>query len=213
MPFKHAAYITQFLAKPGLNDAAPYGVSIIPAKVPQGQPYYRAIGIHHLSGWENSGKNNIFLDVLDEQGRRMGPPWPLVDWEWVGMQDREKPGLVVLDKPKEEPAGNIGLHAAQIATVWVAGRSSDKVTGLQTAGIEGIPEEPGNHRYHNSFYVVFQRTIAGAPPPIVTLPIEETPPDDWRLSLSPEELWIVNNIGLVAGLFTKMVRLLDERAR
>lgn len=174
--FKHLKHINDFLLVPGLNDAIPYGVSITPATPPLGQPYYRAIGVHHLTGSENNGKNNIFLDVLDEKGQRIGPPWPLVDWKWEGMHNDEKAGLVVLDKPLNEPGGNIGLHAAQIATVWVAGRSSDKVTGLQTAGIDDPNEEPGNHRYHNSFYVVFQRTVVAAPPPIVTPPVEEPEP-------------------------------------
>lgn len=177
MAFDHKAYIKQFLATPGLNDAVLYGVSIVPAKVPQGQPYYRALGVHHLTGSENDGKNNIFLDVLDEKGQRMGPPWPLVDWEWKNMRDNEKPGLVVLDKPASEPGGNIGLHAAQIATVWAAGRSSEKVAGIQTAGVEGVPEEAGNHRYHHSFYVVFQRVVKGTtPPPVEPPPVEEPTP-------------------------------------
>lgn len=176
MTFKHKNYIAKFLANPGQNDAVLYGVSIVPPTpaLPEGQPYYRVLGIHHLSGPENSGRNNIFLDVLDEQGQRIGPPWPIVDWTWEGKRPNEVAGVVVLDKPKEEPGGNIGLGAAQIASVWVAGRPSEKVVGIQTAGVEGVTEEPGNHRYHNSFYVVFQRTIKGTTtPPVVTPPIEE----------------------------------------
>lgn len=183
MPFKHTDYITQFLATPGLNDAVLYGVSIEPAKTPEGKPvpegqtYYRVLGVHHLTGKENNGKNNIFLDVLDEQGKRMGPPWPLVDWTWEGRKPSETAGIVVLDKPASEPAGNIGLHAAQIASVWVAGRASEKAVGIQTAGVEGVPEEAGNHRYHHSFYVVFQRVVKGAtPPPVEPPPVEEPTP-------------------------------------
>lgn len=175
MAFKHADYIAQFLASPGQNNAKAYGVSIEPATVPTGQPYYRVIGVHHLSGSENGGKNNIFFDVLDEQGRRMGPPWPLVDWKWEGMRDHEKPGLVALDKPANEPGGNIGLGKGQIATVWVAGRTSEKVSGLQSAGVEGLPEEPGNHRFHHSFYVVWQRTVKGGEPEPEEPPEEEEP--------------------------------------
>lgn len=177
MTFKHTEYIAKFLANPGLNDAILYGAKIVPATVATDSIYWRCIGIHHLTGSENGGKNNVFLDVLDEAGRRIEKPHPLVDWKWEGMQDHEKPGMVVLDKPKEEPGGNIGLHAAQIASVWVAGRVSDVVVGLQTAGVEGIPEEPGNHRYHHSFYVVFQRTVHGiTTPPPVEPPIEEPEP-------------------------------------
>lgn len=180
----HTEYIKKFLANPGYNDATAYGVSITPAKTPEGQPipagqtYYRVLGVHHLTGPENSGKNNVFLDVLDEQGKRIGPPWPLVDWTWKDKRPNETAGLVVLDKPKDEPGGNIGLHAAQIASVWIPGRPSEVVTGLQTAGIDDPNEEPGNHRYHNSFYVVFQRTVkGGTPPPVDPPPTEEPAPD------------------------------------
>lgn len=177
----HKACINQFLANPGQNDATKYGVSIIPASVSPGQVYWRCIGVHHLSGSENAGKNNVFLDVLDEQAQRIGPPWPLIDWKWEGMRDNEQAGLVVLDKPAGEPGGNIALHASQVATVWVAGRTSDKITGLQTAGIDDPGEEPGNHRYHHSFYVVFQRTVKGGAVSPVEPPEEEepSPAKDW----------------------------------
>lgn len=177
MPFLHKEYIAKFLANPGLNDAVLYGVKITPVKVNEGQIYWRVIGVHHLSGPENGGKNNIYLEALDEQGRRIGPPWPMVDWTWVGKRDSESAGLVILDKPANEPGGNIGLHAAQIAAVWIPGRASEVVTGLQTAGVEGVQEQEGNHRYHHSFYVVFQRTKAGATtPPVEPPPIEEPEP-------------------------------------
>lgn len=171
----HLEYIKKFLANPGYNDAKAYGVAISPATVQSGSTYWRCIGVHHLTGSENGGKNNIFLDVLNEQGQRTGPPWSLVDWTWEGRRPEEKVGLVVLDKPPSEPGGNIGLGAAQIASVWVAGRVSDVVTGLQTAGIDDPNEEPGNHRYHHSFYVVWQRVKAGTEPPPVEPPEEPEP--------------------------------------
>jgi hypothetical protein len=204
MTFKHTDYITRFLANPGYNDAAPYGVSITPVKVAEGQVYWRCIGVHHLTGSENGGKNNIFLDALDEQGRRIGPPWPLVDWKWEGMQDREKPGLVVLDKPPSEPGGNIGLHAAQVAAVWVAGRTSEEVTGLQTAGVEGIKEEPGNHRYHHSFYVVFQRTVKGATLPPVDPPPITTPPPGVIYAHTSATFYLISAGGAVIGQVTTL---------
>lgn len=175
MAFDHKDYIRSFLMVPGQNGAAAYGVSIVPATVAKGQPYFRVIGVHHLTGSENGGKNNIFLDVLNEQGQRTGPPWSLVDWKWEGMRPGERAGLVVLDKPAGEPGGNIALHAGQIASVWIPGRASDVVTGLQTAGIDAPDEGPGNHRYHHSFYVVWQRVTAGEPDPEQP-PVEEPPP-------------------------------------
>lgn len=172
MTFNHKAYIAQFLAHPGYNDADKYGVSIVPDKVTPtpGQPYWRVIGIHHLSGAENHGQHNVFCDAIDEQGRR------LHGTKLVVLNANNTINHVVIDKGENEPGTNAPMHWDDTLEFYVAagGLPSDRAKGFH---IRHEDEEPGTTRGHHSFYIVWQRTIAGAtPPPIDPPPVEEPTP-------------------------------------
>lgn len=199
MPFDHTDYIRSFLMVPGQNGAAKYGVSIVPATVAKGQPYYRVIGIHHLSGDENHGQHNVFCDVLDENGKRIERA------VLVAANINHTINHLVIDKPLGEPGTNAPMHFGDTLEFYVTGGPpSDHAKGFH---IRHEDEEAGTTRGHHSFYVVWQRTTAGEPDPA---PDPDPAPSDWRDDLGPEELWIVNNIDLVAVTVKKMIRLLDE---
>jgi len=137
-----------YLGNQGVNDAKSYGVKV--EKVPGA--LYRVIGVHHLTPQENAGLHHVFLMVVDAQGHPVrGIP---VGWDWVGRHDNEPARPVALDKPDNEPMGNIAMGKGQVVTVWVQGAAvSDQVTGLST----GHPDEaPGNTVGHHSFLVVWQ---------------------------------------------------------
>src|SRR5688500_1506715 len=53
------------------NDAEKYGVRIVPAEVAAGQLYWRAIGVRHLEPAENTGKHNLYAELLAEEGKRV----------------------------------------------------------------------------------------------------------------------------------------------
>ena len=163
--FDHAAWNRQFLAYYKQNgryysDVAGYGISV---QVVAGAQW-RAIGLHHLTPSENVGKHNVYLDVLDENGKRLSNV--KIGWTWVGRRPDEAAPPVVLDKPANEPAGNIALGMGQVVSVWVDGSLSDVVKGMHTGHADEI-EPPmnfaGNTTGHHSYYVVFQRTGSGAP--------------------------------------------------
>lgn len=184
MPFNHQAHNARFLAKPDPHGAKAYGVTITPAAVAKGETYWRVIGVHHLLPEENMSNRNVFMDVLDEKGNRLKNPIIWAGWTWEGIQGHERADPTPLDKPDNETAGNISVGGNQRVAVWVKGRSrasndpSDRVEGLHTLHPdERLPDgRLLNSIGHHSFYVVFQRTIAGAtPPPIVTLPPVEEP--------------------------------------
>lgn len=153
----------KYLQQPS-NDAAQYGASIIP--VPANRTAWRCIGIYHLQPDENRGRHNVFIDVLDEAGRRVTSPpnVPTIRWTWW---IDGPPQTTRLDKPPTEPACDIPLESKATVTLWVDGDGlpSDRVGNLHSRH----PDEGSGNTYgHHSYYCVFQRKPAGviiAPPP------------------------------------------------
>jgi hypothetical protein len=157
-------YNQQFLDKvknqePVYNDAATkYGVDIkflTDVEVPDdASKYWRAIGVHHLTGAENMGNHHIYCDVLDEQGERInGARLALV-------QADSGPVFAVVDKPVDEAGTNFPLWKADQATVYVVWPADDPLPSEEVLGLSSghLDEEAGNTLFHHSFYVVFQRT-------------------------------------------------------
>ena len=171
MSFNHQQYNTLYLlniADGGdpINDAESYGVRIVEADVPEGEVYWRIIGVHHLYPRENFGNHNVYLEALDEAGRRIKKPPAWAGWTWKDRRPNERVDPVILDKPTYETAGNIAMHFQQTVSVWINGLTpngtdrSDMAENLHTRH----PDEPLddgsllNSVGHHSFYVVFQRT-------------------------------------------------------
>lgn len=145
-------------------DALPFKVSIDRYKGID-YPTWRIIGFYHLKPSENTGKNNLYISALDENGERIYTPPVWIDWDWIGRQQHEPARDVKLDKPHGEPMGNINLGAGQIVTVSVETgqpKRSDIISGIHTGWDS---DGPGNSRFHHSFFVVFQRQLGANPPP------------------------------------------------
>lgn len=152
-----------------MNEATSYGVRIIPAVIPPGTFYWRAIRVRHLTGAENRGQHNVFINALNPDGSRKSGTW--AGWTWEGKRDNERADPVNLDKPPTDFAmGNLAMHWGQIVSVWmIPPEISDRAENMHTMHPD---EEQGNTRGHHSFEVAFQWTRAGGeiePPP----PIEE----------------------------------------
>lgn len=167
--FDFRALNQRFLATPEtgqpLNLAGQYGVSVV--KAPVG-PAWRCIGIYHLAPDENNRRHNVFVDVLDEQGKRLRSP--LIRWTWWIDQPVQ---TVRLDKPDDEPATDIPVEKSYTVTLWVDGDGlrSDSVASLHVRHAdEGVQNTYGHH----SFYVVFQRRRGDiiAPPGPVEPPVD-----------------------------------------
>jgi len=131
------------------NDALAYGVGVEPAKVEAGQSYWMAIKIHHLTPEENQGRSLLYIDILDEEGRRAYGAQARVSWPG-GSQ------VVTVDKPLSEPGTNFPLWPGQLCSVEVLGLPSDRVLGIHN---DHPDEGPGNTRFHHSFLVVFQKVV------------------------------------------------------
>ncbi len=139
--------------EPPGNDATAYGVEIEEADVEGGQPYWRAVRVHHLTPEENGGKHHIFLDVLDEAGERLFGAQLRVTWD--GQEQ-----VIIAEERLNEPGANFPTFGGQRCAVEVLGLPdqtlpSDLVLNLHA---DHLDEPPGNTRFHHSFSVVFQRT-------------------------------------------------------
>ena len=148
---------------PQVNDAESYGVRIKPAAVPEGEACWRVSRVHHLTPSENHGLSHIFVDILDEAGRRIYGSRVHVSWN-TGSGDP------IVDKPANEPGTNFPMFEGGVFAVEALGRPGD--TPLPSDRVENIhtnhpSEGEGNAPGHHSFLVVFQRSIAGdaLPPP------------------------------------------------
>jgi hypothetical protein len=181
MAFSHQRYNATFVQnaqsnKSALTPDAKYAVRVVPAEVAEGETYWKVIGVHHLLPDENVSKHNVYIEALDEQGKRIRNPMAWVGWTWEGRRPNERADPVPLDKPDNETGGDIAVHFGQKISVWIRGLSrdgndkSDRVENLHTAH----PDEPLpdgrllNTLGHHSFYLVFQRTRKTAAPPVVT---------------------------------------------
>lgn len=141
-----------------VNDAVAYGVEIQLAQVEKGQKYWKVIKVHHLSPVENHGNHNIYVDLLDEEGKRIYGAKALMTWQ--GGQ-----GEATIDKPENEPGTNFPLWKHQVGTVEGVGLPSDRVVNLHSGHLdEPGPPAWGNTLFHHSFYVVFQRAIKDGEP-------------------------------------------------
>ncbi len=89
-----------------------------------------------------------------------------IGWTWEGRREDEPADPKPLDKPDNEPAGNVDIYGGMHLAVWITGDGlpSDRAENMHTHH----PDEPGpqgelwNSIGHHSFDLLFQRTAAEA---------------------------------------------------
>ncbi len=143
------------------NDAEHYGVIIQPVRVTEGKPFWQVLHVHHLTPEENRGDRALYIEVLDEEGRRVpnvtvrirGPKGEVTQ---TLISDPKKPGL------------RVEMDKWSFYEVEVKGLPSERVIGLSAAHPR---EGRGNPEGRHSFLIVWQRTRRA-----VTRPIE--PPEE-----------------------------------
>jgi len=133
-----------------INDAAEYGVEIIPARVEAGQPYWKAIRIHHLSPTENKYRHHLFLNALDENRKPVTGIIFVIKWD--GGSD-----TALLERSHPDGGVSFPLWKWQICSVEIKGEPSDRVVNLRT---DHPQEGDGNDMFRHSFAITYMRTIA-----------------------------------------------------
>jgi hypothetical protein len=163
MSSDHVNYRNRWLSdptNPDNNDAAQYGVEIHRMNNPN---VWRVLGVHHLTPSENQGKHNVYVDVVGPKNQAS------IGWTWIGRKADEANPNKPLDKPTNEPNGNVDLYPGMNAQVWVDDLNmSDRVFGLRT----DLPEGKGpngeiwNSYGHHSYYILFSLMNNTIPPVI-----------------------------------------------
>lgn len=141
--------------------AAPIVNTPVPTIQQTGPPRWAVVGCWHLSGDQNGGNHHVYADLLDVNGALLPlPATPQLCYSWEGRTNERAPNPVTFDKRPPEPAANIPIFKGQRLEIWIEGES-DHVSNLRT----DLPDdEAGNSWGHHSYYVVFQRHEAAAPP-------------------------------------------------
>lgn len=170
----HKQVKQRFLERAGgapLNEAERYSATVEPAQVDAGEEHWRVLGVYHLSADENRGRHAVYVDAVDEQGRRVQDPNLRIGWSWAGRKPDEGAPPAPLDKQEGEPAGNVPINNQDtVVEVWIEGNGpSDRVRGLTSKHPdERTPKgEIGNSFGHHSYYVLFQKARKDALPVVI----------------------------------------------
>src|SRR5437588_4817457 len=122
------------------RDITKYGASIVHAAVASGAKYWKIVDAYHLSGQQNRGNHNLFVDVLNADGtRRNGAHCNL----FFG----EHSNVLTVDKPANEPGTNAPMFRGNFYDIEGADLPSDKAIHFNT---EWPDEEEGNTNGHHS---------------------------------------------------------------
>lgn len=155
--------------------------------------YWRTVLFHRLP--PSLSNHHLQVDLLGEDGRPyrnpQNPPRLMFGWRDMSEQEleRNKHWPAILDKPVDEPAGNVPIYANMYVWAYVArvedgvvvGEMSDTIRDVNTSYIV-----PGYNLYHQSYYWLLQYGDWGVvPEPPVELPIER-----WMVEVNGVSVWV-----------------------
>lgn len=137
-----------------------------------GDYVWRCVHVHKLSDAENEGAHNVYIDLLDINGKRIDSITDsiVIRYGWEGMRPEEAPKGLTIDKPSPEPGTNFALFKGMIASCWCESGTLQAYTD----GAWNLDAEDG----HTSYYVIFQHQLfkygevtAPHQPEMVTVPV------------------------------------------
>jgi hypothetical protein len=128
------------------------GVKLVRAQPAAGETCYRLVKAKWLNEAEAQGQHHIFVDVLDEEGRR-------IIGQQVIVSNGGQTVLVTEDKPPPELSCNMPMFAVLGSYRCQVDGVSDAVTGLGMGSAE-LP----TFKLHTSFQLTFQREKAAPGP-------------------------------------------------
>ncbi|MCX6041194.1 MAG: cyclic nucleotide-binding domain-containing protein [Caldilinea sp.] len=125
------------------------GVTIEDAQVQPGQPYWRLVEVRWEDEQQAGGKHHIYVDVMDENGKRVQNQPVTVFW------GDGSHTAALEDKPAPDFGFNYQMYAAGYAYgVKVEGLPSDVLRG---AGLGDLTKR--FHGIHVAYYLTYQRAV------------------------------------------------------
>ena len=122
--------------------------------------------LHHLTPDENEGSRNIYVDIVDSDGHLLRGLPLRIGWTWEGRGADEAAPPYLLDKPANEPAGNVPLYMDVKAAIWLqtadGHQVSERVEWLSPK-LQDLATG-GNTMGHNSYYIIFRERKLNARP-------------------------------------------------
>ena len=179
--FNHQYWIKKFMTQPGYNDASAYGVEIneLDDLTDDVEFVVKVLGVHHLTPDENRSGHHLYLDVIDAEGQRINGATVLVFIS--GRQEK-----VIIEKPANEPGGNLPLWKQDVAATDVviippkilpkSYVTIQEVNGVTTLHADEHGQVGHNTVGHHSFYVVFQVEPVGVDSIFLPFPEPEPAP-------------------------------------
>lgn len=135
-----------------------------PAAQARPNPVWRVTLIHHLTGAENGGAHNAYIDLIDQRSQPLTASPARIAWTWQGRRTDEPAPPRIFEKRPPEPLGNLAIYENQIITLWIddGQHPSERVSNIRT-DIDADPAT-GNSHFHHSWYIVYRLDGSGASP-------------------------------------------------
>lgn len=107
-----------------LGAALRYGVQLQPAASGPEQLCWCVVGVHHLLPEENLGKRAVYVDLVDEQGKRIQLPDAAhlrLRWGWEGQRhDAHAARKPLTNPPTNRPPVSISIPVSSFGCRWKA---------------------------------------------------------------------------------------------
>lgn len=176
-----------------LNEAADYDITIEPGTKENGKKYLTLVGVKHLACEENHRDHHIYFDVRTKGDERMSGYLVQAD-----IRNSDILVTSVVEKPEDEPGGNIQLDNAtniydNLRVLSVNNEyPSDKASGFSSMHPDECDENTIGHHSFFASYVLLEYEKVDPP---VEPPTSPVPP----ISVSPgcENMVALSNAGIL----------------
>lgn len=157
--------------------------------------YWRTVLFHRLP--PSLSNHHLQVDLLSRDGsvyrNPNNPPMLMFGWRDMNQEEleRNKRWPAILDKPFDEPAGNVPIYANMYVWAYVARMEDGVVVGELSDTIRDVNTSyivPSYNLYHHSYYWVLQEWDEEMTPPPA-----EPPVGQWVVEVNGVSVYVGND--------------------